>query len=82
MELFERFATEGLYFPAVMIAFGSLVILRAPFQPPLSPEEFASASPWMRWLISEDPERNQRRGGWIIVGCAIFSAMVRLGTRS
>lgn len=46
MELFVRFATEGLYFPALMIAFGSLIILRAPFQPSLSPEEVANAPPW------------------------------------
>ena len=80
MDLFIRFATEGLYFPAVMIAFGSLIILRAPSESPLPPDQFASAPPWLRWIISENPERRQRRGGWIIVAAAAFTAIMRLAT--
>ena len=82
MEFFQRFATEGLYSPVVMIAFGSLVVLRAPFQPVLTAEQINDAPAWMRWLISSNPERLQRRGGWIIIGFAVFIAVVRIAARS
>ena len=81
MGWFETFASEGLYFPAVMIAFGSLVVLRAPFQPVLTAEQIDAAPAWTRWLIS-NPERLHRRGGWIIIGFAVFIAVMRIATQS
>ena len=78
----ERFASEGLYLPVVMIAFGSHIVLQAPFQSVLTPEQFNAAPAWMRWLITSNPERHQRRGGWIIIGFAVFIAVVRIATRS
>ena len=75
---FERFASEGLYFPAFMIAFGSLVVLRASSHPVLTEDQIVAAPRWVRWLLPKDMERSQRRGGWTIIGFAVFIALLRL----
>ena len=45
MGLFERFATQGVYFQVFMIAFGLLVVLRAPFQKNLSVSRYEKRPP-------------------------------------
>ena len=75
---FERFSSEGLYFPAFMIAFGSLVVLRAASHPVLTEDQIVAAPKWVRWLIPKDMERSQRLGGWTMIGLAVFIALLRL----
>lgn len=78
MDWFERFATEGLYFPAVMIAFGSLVVLRAPSERSLPPEQIERAPAWGRWLLRMNGPRLHWRCGWVTIGFAIVIAAVRI----
>jgi ribose/xylose/arabinose/galactoside ABC-type transport system permease subunit len=78
MGWFELFASQGLYFPAFMVAFGSLVVLRSSSHVALTKEQILAAPPWVRWLIPKNFERSQRRGGWTIIGFAILIALLRL----
>jgi hypothetical protein len=78
MGLFERFATEGIYLPAFMIAAGSLVVLRAPFQKNLSSEQIEAAPRWGRWLLRMDQPRFHRRSGWFTICVAIFIVVLKL----
>jgi hypothetical protein len=75
MDLFVRFATQGVYLQAFMIAAGCLLVLRAPFQQNLSNEQIESAPRWGRWLLRMDQPRFHRRSGWfmIIVAAAIIA---------
>jgi hypothetical protein len=82
MGWFGRFATQGLYFPALMIAFGSLVVLRAPFQQRLSTQQIQAAPPWARWLLRINSPRLHQRCGWAIIGLAIIIAVVRIARRA
>ena len=78
MGWFETFSTKGLYSPAFMIAFGSLVILRAPSTKILSEDEILAAPAWIRWLARRNSEEFQRRCGWTMIGGAVFIAMLRI----
>ena len=78
MELFERFATQGVYFQAFMIAFGSLIVLRAPFQKNPSKEQIRSVPAWSRWLLRMDQPRLHRRGGWFTIGAAVIIIALKL----
>jgi hypothetical protein len=78
MGLFERFVTQGVYFQAFTIAFGSLVVLRAPFQRSLSREQIQSAPAWSRWLLRLDQPRLHRRGGWFMIGVSVIIIVVKL----
>lgn len=78
MGLFERFATEGVYLQAFMIAAGSLLVLRAPFEKNLSSEQIEAAPRWGRWLLRKDQRRYQRRSGWFIIGVAVFVIALKL----
>ena len=72
MGWFQAFATDGLYFPAFMIAFGSVVILRAPSTKILSENEIRAIPVWMQGLARLNSERLQRRGGWTIIGSSVL----------
>lgn len=78
MELFERFATQGVYFQAFMIASGSLVVLRAPFQQNLSSEQIQAFPAWARWLLRMDQTRLHRRVGWFIIGWSAIIAALKV----
>jgi hypothetical protein len=78
MELFVRFATQGVYFQALVIAAGSLVVLRAPFQKNLSTEQIKAAPCWWRWLIRVDQPRFHRMGGWSIIGVSVVTIIAKL----
>lgn len=78
MGLFERFATEGVYLQVFMIAAGSLMVLRAPFENNLTREQIDAAPRWARWLLREDQRRYQRRSGWFIIGVAVFIIALKL----
>jgi hypothetical protein len=80
MEWFYSFATEGLVFPAFMVAFGSLVILRAPSTPKLTENQIAVGPKWLQWLVRKDSETLQRRSGWAMIACAVIVAILRLST--
>jgi hypothetical protein len=77
MELFERFATQGVYFQVFMIAFGSLVVIRAPFQQNLSSEQIQAAPAWVRWLVRMDQPRLHRWGGWLTIGGSVIIIAVK-----
>ena len=78
MGWFERFAMEGLYFPGIMLAFGSFVVLRAPYQQNLTAEQIEAAPAWGRWLLRFDSQRLQWRCGWVTIGFAVMIAAVRI----
>lgn len=78
MGLFESFATEGVYFQVFMIAAGSLVVLRAPFQRNLSSEQIRAAPVWTRWLLRMDQPRFHRWGGWAIIGVSVITILLKL----
>jgi hypothetical protein len=78
MGLFERFATEGVYLQAFMIAAGSLLVLRAPFQNNLSNEQIATVPRWGRWLLRMDQPRLHRRSGWFMIGIAVATIALKL----
>ena len=78
MGLFERFATEGVYLQAFMIAAGSLVVLRSPFQQNLSSEQIEAAPRWGRWLLRIDQPRFHRRSGWFTIGMAVIIILIKL----
>ena len=78
MGWFEKFATQGLYLPAFMVAFGSLVVLRAPHTAVLTEDQILAAPVWVRSLARLNSERLQRRGGWTTIGIAVFIAILRL----
>ena len=78
MGLFERFATEGVYFQAFMIASGTLLVLRAPYQRNLTGEQIQAAPSWARWLLRMDQPRFQRWSGWFIIGVAVMIIGLKL----
>ena len=78
MGWFQTFASDGLYFPALMIAFGSLVVLRAPSTKTLSENEIRAIPVWMQGLARLNSERLQRRIGWTIIGFSALIAMMRI----
>ena len=78
MGLFERFATEGVYFQAFMIASGTLLVLRAPYQRNLTSEQIQAAPSWARWLLRMDQPRFQRWSGWFIIGVAVMIIGLKL----
>lgn len=78
MSWFETFASKGLYLPAFTIAFGSLVVLRAPSTRTLSENEILAGPAWIRWLARRNSERLQRSCGWTIIGFAVFTAIIRI----
>jgi len=81
MSWFERFATEGLYLPAFMVAFGLLVVLRAPATKRLTADEVDAAPSWVRPLARLNSERFQRLGGRFVVGGAVFIAVLRVAQK-
>jgi hypothetical protein len=78
MDLFERFATQGIYLQVFMIAFGSLVVLCAPFQRNLPSEQIESAPRWGRWLLRTDQPRLHRRSGWFTICTAVAIITLKL----
>jgi hypothetical protein len=78
MQWFEHFASEGLAFPACMVAFGSMVILRASSTPTLTQNQLYAVPTWVRWLALKDSEKLQRRGGWAVIAFAIVIAILRV----
>jgi hypothetical protein len=78
MGLFERFATQGIYLQAFMIAAGSLLVLRAPFENNLTREQIEAAPRWARWMLREDLQRYQRRSGWFIISVAMLIIAFKL----
>lgn len=78
MQWFERFASEGLVFPACMIAFGAMVLLRAASTPTLTRNQLDPVPTWVRWLALKDSRQLQRRGGWAVIAFATVIAIVRL----
>lgn len=78
MGLFERFATQGVYLQAFMIAAGSLLVLRAPFQQNLTDEQIQAAPAWLRWSLRKDTRRYHRRSGWFIISVAVFIIALKL----
>jgi hypothetical protein len=78
MQWFERFASEGLAFPACMAAFGSMVILRASSTPTLTQNQLDAVPTWVRWFALKDSEKLQRRGGWAVIAFATVIAILRV----
>lgn len=78
MNLFVRFSTEGMDFPAFMTAFGSIVVLRAPSTKTLTENELEAVPAWLRRLARLNSERLQRAGGWAMICGGIFIAMLRI----
>ncbi len=78
MQWFERFASEGLAFPACMIAFGSMVILRASSTPTLTQNQLDAVPTCVRWLALKNSQKLQRRGGWAVIAFATLIAIVRV----
>jgi hypothetical protein len=78
MQWFERFASEGLAFPTCMIAFGSIVILRASSTPTLTQNQLDAVPAWVRWLALKNSQKIQRRGGWAVIAFATVIAIVRV----
>jgi hypothetical protein len=78
MGLFERFATEGVYLEAFMIASGTLLVLRAPHQNNLTSDQIQEAPAWGRWMLRMDQPRVHRWSGWFIIGVAVVIAGLKL----
>jgi hypothetical protein len=77
MQWFERFASEGLAFPTCIIAFGSIVVLRASSTPRLTKNQLDVVVMWVRWLALKNSQKLQRRGGWAVIAFATVIAIVR-----
>lgn len=78
MQWFERFATEGLAFPACLVAFGSLVILRARSVNIPTNDQLAAVPAWVRWVALRNSKQLQRHYGWVIITSAVVIAILRL----
>lgn len=78
MNLFERFATEGMAYPASLLAFGALVILHAPSARVSTPVELQTAPRWLRRLVKVSGSTLQRRCGWLIVVFGTLIIVARL----
>ena len=78
MDWLRTFGSEGFYFPAFVVAFGSLVLLCRPFQTKLTPQQIEEASPWYRWLLRHDWEK---WGAWVMVSGGIFDALLKVAMR-
>jgi ribose/xylose/arabinose/galactoside ABC-type transport system permease subunit len=81
MQWFQRFATEGLMLPAFMMAFGSLVVLRASSTLQLTKDQIDEAPSWMRWIATIDSARLQRRCGWAIIAFALVAVIMRVSVQ-
>ena len=60
MDAFRSFASDGLTFPAFMIAAGSAMVLHAPYRHRLTREDVTSRHPLLAYLATREWER---RGG-------------------
>lgn len=78
MSWFQTFARDGLYFPAFMFAFGSLVVLRAPSTKTPSENDIRAIPVWMQGLARLNSERFQRHSGWTIIGFSVLIAIMRI----
>ncbi|MBB5716259.1 hypothetical protein [Sphingomonas aerophila] len=81
MQWFERFATEGLLLPALEVAFGSLVVLRASSTRQLTKDQLDEAPAWIRWLAQLNSERLHRRCGWVMIVSALLIAIMRISAQ-
>ena len=70
MDWFRWFASEGLHAQVFAVAWGSALILIAPYRKRPTAEEIESAHPAIRWLLRYPWEK---WGGWTML---IFSAGV------
>ena len=75
MDWFRTFASEGLYFQAFSIAFGSLVLLRAPYRRKLTSDQIGNVRPALRWLLIYDWER---WSAWGIIAISIAVAVLKM----